>query len=241
MPGKSPPSDVEFGSFERSVLSERIVMRLMDMIRERKLRPGDRLPPERELAEMMGVSRPSLREALRALSIMNIIDNIQGSGTYVTALEPSRLVENLSFVISLDDSTFISALEARKVLEVGLAAMAAERITDEQLSELEQVLSRSEEVIQDAEAFLQCDMEIHRRIAEAAQNTILVIFMSSIQQVSLFSRRRTVELPEVARHTLGHHRELIAALKAHDPQAASQAMREHLDYVKNRLREASSQ
>jgi len=238
MPGKSPPSNAEFGSFERSVLSERIAMRLLAMIKERKLLPGDRLPPERELAETMGVSRPSLREALRALSIMNVIENIQGSGTYVTALEPSRLVENLSFILSLDDSTFISALEARKVLEVGLAAMAAERITDEQVHALEKLLARSEQAIQDPEAFMQCDVEIHQLITRAAQNSILEIFMNSMSQVNLFSRRRTVELPEVARQTLKHHRQLVQALKARDPKVASRAMREHLDYVEKSLREA---
>jgi len=84
---ESKNSDVNFGTLQRDVLSEKIVEKLLTLIREKQLRPGDRLPPERELATMMGVSRPSLREALRALSIMRVIENRQGSGTFVTSLK----------------------------------------------------------------------------------------------------------------------------------------------------------
>src|SRR5450759_795463 len=98
-------SDVQFGTFERNSLSEQIADRILQMIKDRQLHPGDMLPPERELAEMMGVSRASLREALRALSIMNIINNRQGSGTYITSLHPEHLVEQLEVVFALDDST----------------------------------------------------------------------------------------------------------------------------------------
>src|SRR5512146_521879 len=92
-----------FGPFEKDVLPKKIATRLLSLIKEKHLRPGDKLPPERELAVMMQVSRPSLREALRALSIINIIEIRQGDGTYVTSLEPELLIEPLDFVFSLDD------------------------------------------------------------------------------------------------------------------------------------------
>jgi GntR family transcriptional repressor for pyruvate dehydrogenase complex len=232
---KAPQSSVEFGTFERNVLSEQIAARLLEMIKDRKLRPGDRLPPERELAVMMQVSRPSLREALRALSVMGVIENRQGSGTYVTSLEPERLVENFNFILSLDLPTFIDVLEARKVIEVGLAAMAARKITDQQIQALEQCLEESERVLHDPEAFMACDLRIHQDIAEAAQNNILSTFMVSINQVNVYSRRRTVELPGVAQHSFEDHRRLVQALKSHNPEAASQAMLDHLNFVEQNL------
>lgn len=104
--------DISFGEMKRDILSEKIANRLLTLIKEKQLRPGDCLPPERELAQMMKVSRPSLREALRALQLMNIIKNRQGSGNYITALEPAKLVEHLDIVFALDNSTY-QDLQAR--------------------------------------------------------------------------------------------------------------------------------
>lgn len=232
---KADPSSVEFGTFERNVLSEQIASRLLALIKDRKLHPGDRLPPERELAVMMQVSRPSLREALRALSIMGVIENRQGSGTYVTSLEPERLVENFSFILSLDLPTFVDVLEARKVIEVGLASMAAGKITDPQIQALEEYLRRSESVLNDPEAFMECDLLIHRGVAEAAGNNVLSTFMASINLVTVYSRRRTVELPGVREQTQADHRRLVQALGRRDPEAAAQAMLDHLNFVERNL------
>lgn len=230
----------DFGTFEKDVLSERIVDRLMQMIRDKELRPGDRLPPERELAAMMGVSRPSLREALRALSIMKIIENRQGSGTYVTSLEPMRLVEHLDFIISLDDNTFLDLFQARKILEVGLVALAAQNITDEGLQGLEMCLERSEAILDDPAAFLQADLEMHQRIIDAADNNILALFMKSINDLNIASRKRTGEMRDVRLQTLQDHRMILAALRARNPQAASQAMREHLEHVEQKLKDMAA-
>ena len=124
-------ADVPYEELRKDVLSERIAHSLLNLIKEKQLRPGDRLPPERELAAMMKVSRPSLREALRALQIMNIIDNRQGSGTYITSLEPERLIEHLDIIFTLNDTTYSELFEARKILEAGVAGLAARDITDE--------------------------------------------------------------------------------------------------------------
>ena len=110
----------EFVAVDRKVLSKQIAEQLLEMLRERQLRPGDRLPPERELASMMQVSRPSLREALRALTIMNVLEVRQGAGTFVTSLETELLVEHLDFVVSLDDTSLIALFEARRIVELGI-------------------------------------------------------------------------------------------------------------------------
>jgi len=231
------PSDAEFGIFDRQILSEKIAARLLEMIQEKKLRPGDRLPPERELSLSMKVSRPSLREALRALSIMGIIRHQQGSGTYITSLEPSRLIEHLDILLSLDDSTFIDFYEARLIVEVSLAGMAAQKITAEEINYLKSCLIRSETSINDdIETFLECDLEIHQRIAEAARNKILAIFFKSINNLSLYSRKRTTEIPDVRQHTLIDHRKIIDAVSSHDVEGAREAMKQHINYIEARYK-----
>jgi GntR family transcriptional repressor for pyruvate dehydrogenase complex len=228
---------MSFGSIKKSAIAEEILARLLDLIKERELRPGDKLPPERELAAMMDVSRPSLREALRALSIMNIIEIRQGDGTYVTSLEPELLVEHLDFVFALDDSTFVQLFEARKILEVGIVALAAQRITAEQIAELEACLARSVENTDDPQAFLETDLELHNLITRAANNPILSRMMASISQLGLASRSRTTAIPGVVQKTVDDHRAIVAALKARDADAARQAMLDHLNNVEARLKQ----
>lgn len=227
---------MEFGVFKKKVLPEQISTRLLSLIKQRHLRPGDKLPPERELATIMEVSRPSLREALRALALMNVIEIRQGDGTYITSLEPSLLVEHLDFVFSLDDSTFLELLELRKILEVGTVALAAQRITDDEIAGLEACLEKSHESVEDYQAFLQADLELHKRITEAARNPILTRTMATVGQLGIASRRRTVEIPGVPEQVLVDHRAIVMALKARDPEVARQAMLQHLNNVEQYLR-----
>jgi GntR family transcriptional repressor for pyruvate dehydrogenase complex len=224
-----------FGTFKKSAISEDIIARLLTMIKEGQLQPGTKLPPERELAEAMQVSRPSLREALRALSIMNVIEIRQGDGTYITSLEPELLVEHLDFVFSLSDSTIIELFEARKIVEVGLAAMAAQRITDEEIATLEESLANSIENVQDHTLFLKADVELHETIVEAARNLFLKRFMGSIYNLGHASRARTVEIPGVVEQVVEDHRAIVNALKVRDPERARQAMLQHLNNVEARL------
>ncbi len=228
---------MSFGTFKKSAISEDITARLLTMIKEGELKPGAKLPPERELAEMMQVSRPSLREALRALSIMNIIEIRQGDGTYVTSLEPELLVEHLDFVFSLSDTTIVELFKARRIVEVGLAAMAAEQITDEEIAKLEDCLTHSIENVDNHAAFLQADVELHETIVDAAHNPFLKRFMASIYHLGRASRSRTVEIPGVVNQVVEDHRAIVAAMKARDPEKARQAMLQHLNNVETRLLE----
>jgi len=226
-----------FEALEKDVLPKKIVTRILNMIRDRQLSPGDKLPPERELAAMMQVSRPSLRTALRALSLMNIIEIRPGNGTYVTSLDPQSLIEPLEFVFSLDDSTFLELLEARKILEVGIVEAAARQITDAEIAELEDCLSKSAKLVDDHEAFLQIDRELHAKITQASRNPILTRFMQSISQLDLAGRRRTADIPGMTAQSLEDHRIIITALKARDPEAARQAMLEHLRHVEQKFKQ----
>ncbi len=228
---------MEFGKISKDAVPKEITSRLLDMIREKALRPGDQLPPERELAAMMGVSRPSLREALRALALMNVLDIRQGSGTYVSSLDTELLIEHLDFVYSLDDSTFLELFEARKVLEAGIVALAAQRITEKQLDALQEIVTRSTKNINDLEAFLQNDRELHESIMLVADNPILTRFMVSLSKLGVASRSRTVRIPGVAEQTIEDHQSIVAALRNRDPERAKTAMLVHLSNVERRLRE----
>ena len=227
-----------FSTIDQKPMSERIVERMLGLISERKLKPGDRLPPETELAAMLNVSRPSLREALRALSVMKVVEIRQGSGTYVTSLQPELLVEHLDFVFSLDVSTFLQLLQARSVIEPGISEIAASHITDEEIAGLEALVTQSEHSRDDPHAFMMADAELHRLIANASRNPILIRFMESIGRLGLASRRRTTPLPGVVDQVLDDHRTIIQALKTRDPLAAREAMRHHLETIQNRLERA---
>lgn len=227
--------ETPFGVFKKSSISEDIVDNLLMLIRERELRPGDKLPPERELAAMMQVSRPSLREALRALAIMNVIEIRQGDGTYVTSLEPKLLMSHLDFVFALTDTALLELFEARRILEPSLAALAAARITDADLAALGECVERSLALVDDPEAFAAADLELHERIAAVAGNSILERCMAGISQLGRVSRRRTVALPGVIPQSVQDHLAIVAAMRLRDPDAARQAMLDHLAHVEHEL------
>jgi GntR family transcriptional repressor for pyruvate dehydrogenase complex len=220
-----------FGTVTREAVPQQIVSRLLDLIQQRHLGPGDRLPAERELSATMGVSRSSLREALRALTVLGVTEMRHGTGTYVSSLEPDLLVRPLSFVLSLSDGGFDQLFEARRVVEPAIAALAAERIDDVTLDRLDALVTRADAVIESSDAFLVADVELHDVIREAAGNPILGRFMESIHALGLASRQTTGTRRAVRDQSVEDHRAIVAALRAHDPAAAADAMRDHLENV----------
>ena len=212
-------------------MPQQIVSRLLDLIQQRHLGPGDRLPAERELAATMGVSRSSLREALRALTVLGVTEMRHGTGTYVSSLEPDLLVRPLSFVLSLSDGGFDQLFEARNVVEPAIAALAARRIDDATLDRLDALAMRAGAVVESAEAFLIADVELHDAIREAASNAILGRFMESIQALGVASRQATGSRREVREQSVRDHEAIVAALRSRDPEAAGAAMHHHLDNV----------
>jgi GntR family transcriptional repressor for pyruvate dehydrogenase complex len=236
-PGTAAPA---YGVFARDMLPERIASRLLSLISERQLRPGDRLPAERELAAAMKVSRPSLREALRALAMVNIVEIRQGSGTYVSSLKPELLVEHLDFVFALDDSTFTELLEARQMLEPSIAAAAAQHATEEDLARLRACITRAAETVDDPDAFLEADLELHAAITAAAHNQIMGRFMASLTRLGMASRRRTVTLLGVREQSLHDHQALVDALLRRDSVTAAAIMHEHLAYILGMLAESTA-
>jgi len=222
---------IAFGTVPRDALPDQIASRLIALITERQLKAGDRLPPERELAAMMGVSRSSLREALRALAMLGVAEMRQGDGTYLTNLQPGSLMRSVGLVLAMSDSGLEELFEARKLVEPGLAKLAAERISDEDAAELAHCAAGTHDVLQDPEAFMWADIELHAKIARAACNAVLERLLESIAGMGIASRRRTGRLAPVREQSAHDHVEIAAAIAAHDGDAAFAAMLRHLENV----------
>lgn len=235
-------SPVVFEKFEKEILPNKIVNSLLTLIKEKQLQPGDKLPPERELAAMMNVGRPSLRSALRALAVMNIVEIHPGSGTYVSSLEPEKLVERLDFVFSLDDSSILQLLDARRTVELRTVALAATYITADEIAELKSFLAEMHGLAASKHSLAsmeleEIDREFHKLIAVASRNPILHRFVSVVNQMAAESRRRTFNIYGATEETLEDHQTIIDALEGHDPDLAQEAMLRHLANAEKHLRQ----
>ena len=209
------------------------VAHIQQLVQRGELRPGERLPPERELARELGVSRSTLREAIRALVVMNILVSRHGDGTYVSSLEPALLSAPFTFALDAQPSLHGSLFEARRVLETACARLAAERIRDDEIAELERLAATEGS---DPEELIDRDVELHTAIARATHNPILLALMGSIGTLGLESRRDTAVLPGQATRTRRDHRAIIEALRRHAPDDAAAAMDAHLTSVERAMK-----
>ena len=227
-----------FTVVSRSTLPEEVANRLLTLIREQELRPGAKLPAERNLARMMDVSRPVVREALRALALMRVVDIRQGDGSYITSLEPKQLIAHLDFVFAKDSVALVQLLEARRVVEAGNARLAACRVTETGLAALEELVASLASCIDDPGRFSELDIALHEAVCAAANNFLLSQFMNIVSTLGKVSRERTGGLRQVREAALQDHRRIVEALRARDPDAAERAMLSHLDHVEQGLKPA---
>jgi DNA-binding FadR family transcriptional regulator len=226
-----PISAPQFTTIQRSGVPDEAIGMVKGMILRGELQPGQKLPPERDLAAQLGVSRPSLREAIRALIALNILESRHGNGTFVTSLDPELLAEPIDFVLQVNESALDALFEARKVVEAGVAALAAERATDLELARLEEHARRGRAVVGDFDACLEYDVLFHDMIRETARSPILGSLVESIAALSVESRRQTGQSLAVRRKTMADHEAIVRAIKSRDPRAAYQAMIDHLSHV----------
>ncbi|MBX3015072.1 MAG: FadR family transcriptional regulator [Caldilineaceae bacterium] len=225
-----------FEAVEKDLLPHKIVNSLLALIQKKQLLPGERLPPERELAQMMNVSRPSLRAALQVLATMNVLEIHPGSGAYVSRLEPDRLVQHLDFIFALDDASIFQLFDARRTLELRTVALAAQCITAAELAALEGSLT-AWDVASNDDLREEADREFHKQIAAAAQNPILYRFVSIVTQLGKVSRCRSYGLPNAIDKTRQEHWGIVEALRARDEGRAQQAMLAHLQGAETYLRQ----
>jgi len=237
MKNKKQKRAIEFEQTSDDVAHQKIAVKIVSLIRERHLGPGDRLPPERELALMIGVSRPTLRESLKALSILNILEMRQGDGTYVSSLEIERLIEPFNYFLTMDYPSLAQLFEVRKVVEIAAIDLAARRATEEDINFLENCLKRAIDNKDNPEAFLQADIDLHEGVAAAAGNPLLSRFIISLRVVGKASREKTVKIPGVIEMTVNDHARIVETIKKRDSSAAKRAMNDHLEHIEKSIQQ----
>jgi GntR family transcriptional repressor for pyruvate dehydrogenase complex len=227
-------SDVEFQPLARRTYVAEAIRTIKDMILDGRLAPGQRLPPERSLSEALGVSRPTVREAIRSLQAMNILESRHGAGTFVASLSVDELLRPLQFVLALAEGGLDHLFEVRLLLEPGAAALAAQRASEEQIAALRDCAARAEaEAVEDAEAMLRLDTELHERIVEASANPLLQHLWAATSALGAESRAYTVRLPGVRPQTITEHHAIVDAIAAGDPAAAEAAMAAHIARIRD--------
>jgi GntR family transcriptional repressor for pyruvate dehydrogenase complex len=208
--------------------AEMVVDFVRGHIERGQLRPGDRLPAERDLAIRIGVSRPSVRAGLRSLAAMGAVQTRHGSGTYITEGPPMLDSKPLRLLAALHGFSADQMLEARRVLEMGIASLAAERATGDHLATMAGEVSGMFAAVDDPQEFLTHDIRFHRAVATAAGNPILASMAEMISTLYFDHRRRVPRTPEQLRETALVHRNIYQAMRAHDPERARQEMSRHL-------------
>lgn len=218
-------------------VTDKTIAKIRDLIASGQINPGDRLPPEQELALSLGISRSSLREAVKALSQAKVLDVRRGDGTFVTSLEPQLLLSGMSFVIDLmEDRTLSDIFEVRKLLEPAATALAALRITDDQLIELRSSLVSMREA-HDPEELVIRDIDFHARIAEATGNTSLCSILDAISTRAVRARIWRASMVGLKSMTLSQHELILKALTDRDPSFARAAATIHVSESERWLRE----
>ncbi|MCF0091779.1 FadR/GntR family transcriptional regulator [Micromonospora sp. MH99] len=220
-------------------LTDEAIGKIKSMITSGELGPGDRLPKEADLARRLGLSRNSLREAVKALSIIRVLDVRQGDGTYVTSLAPQLLLDTLGFVVDFHrDDTVLEFLEVRRILEPAATALAAQRMGAEDIAGLQAVLDNVGDT-SDVEVLVANDLEFHRRIAVGAGNAVLCSLLDGLSGPTTRARIwRGVTQEGAVTRTREQHQAIVDAITAGQPDLARSWATVHVAGVEEWLRRA---
>lgn len=218
---------------KRKELTEEVIDSLVELIRE--LEPGDRIPSEMELAEREGVARGTIREAIRALVSRNVLEIKRGKGTFVADFpgiseDPWGVGFSSNIIVAKDE-----VLELRTILEPNIAALAAERATDEDIAEIERLCDETEDKIRKDINHSKSDREFHMAISRATHNNILTIIVKQMFTITSFDyipEMHRDDMREMLDFTISIHRQVLDAITARDPGKASEAMARHLIRMK---------
>jgi GntR family transcriptional regulator, transcriptional repressor for pyruvate dehydrogenase complex len=223
-------------------VTDEAIDKIKAMIVSGDLRPGERLPVEDKLAARLGISRSSLREAVRALSLVHILDVRQGDGTYVTSLEPELLLDAVSFVVDFHrDDSVLHFLEVRRIVEPAVTASAAMFAAAEDIERLDSILSKVSPD-GDAQHFIELDREFHREIVAICRNPVLVSLLDSISGPTHRARIwRGVTESEAITRTLREHRGILDAITRHQPDVAAARAIAHIAGLEDWIRLAGVQ
>jgi DNA-binding FadR family transcriptional regulator len=214
---------------------EEIVRQIKTLVQEGRLKSGDKLPPERDLAERFKVSRTSVREALRALESMGLIEIRPGEGTFVREISVESLIAPLALVILTQREAVGELFEARRLLEPAIAGLAARRATKEEISEMERILEEQAKEVTAGRTGLAQDAAFHAAIASSAHNRAITRIVNALMDLLAQSREESLQIP--GRPTRSHqdHRRVLQAIQQRDAASAQRGMLDHLVAVEGLL------
>ncbi len=228
-------ADSAFGGvpLDRRPIAEQVANRIMGMIKSGNLKSGDRLPTEQQMTIAFAISRPPLREALKALTLMGVLESRQGGRYTVTDLTPSRLVAPFNAMLAVAEYDVHQQFEARSVVDLELIRLCARRAPVEQLNRIMKLAVDGRAFEGDPVAFRLLDIEFHQAINDGAANALLASLAQVLYDLGLDVRRTASELPGVINTSVAQHVVVAEALMARDEDAAAAAYRTHLEHVRD--------
>jgi GntR family transcriptional repressor for pyruvate dehydrogenase complex len=229
-----------FKSIKHTRISDEIANQIKTLISEGRLKPGDRLPPERELITEFGVSRPSLREALNSLVAMGFLE-IKGKRTFIKSVASESMQNPLSLIIKADTQKIFDLIEVRKALEAWAAFLAAQKATQEDIHRLENILEEMRNAFEQGRSWEKQDADFHLSIAQATHNTIQTHIMSTIYDLLRESMARVFKDRSRVKKLLDQHHRMFSAIKSHSPDKARERTLEHLTYVESEVKGSTGQ
>lgn len=214
---------------------EHVVDQIQKQIISKELGKGDKLPPERELTEQLGVSRASVREALRALEVTGLIESRQGEGNFISGSLENTLLEPLTAMFMLNNGKSSDILELRTILEVKAASLAAERITDEQVEHLKELLNELDDTKLESKK-AELDKKLHYYIAKITGNVLIINILHIIEtMMEIFvqaNRQKILENPRNSEKLFQNHRDICYAIFERDSKKAAEMMTSHMEMIK---------
>jgi GntR family transcriptional regulator, transcriptional repressor for pyruvate dehydrogenase complex len=233
--GANESNSLDLLQVRRANLSVQAAEQIQQFIIRGQLRPGDRLPPERELSEQLGVSRTVVREANKQLQERGLVKVLTGSGTYVSKVEPAAISQAISLFMWGHGHTFHDLLESRKMFEVEIAGLAAERATTEDIQQLEGALAQMAAALPRVhadsaglETFVQADWFFHQILAKASKNSLLPLLLTPITDLLLQFSRQASSLQGASENAIHFHNALLQAVRSRDSARCRAVMRDHL-------------
>lgn len=219
---------------KKELLSSAVIKEIQHLISTNEFEPGDKLPSQHELAARLGVSRTALREALKQLALMGVVNIEQGKGTFVSTSQPSALLKSLAPTILMDQATTLELLEARLYIESALAYLAAKYASKEEIEDLDYLLMGMKKDLKekDFEGFSEKDLEYHLVVAKASRNKVLARFMQTLRDIlHQFIRDASYAIPATLASSINYHTKILKAIKERDRDAAKKHMENHIMHI----------
>jgi len=223
---------MEFKEITPIRLYESVIEQIMDLIKNKELKPGDKLLPERELAEKLSISRGSLREAFRVLESRGLIKSKPGGGRFIREIRENGFTDTENIILSLKKSSILELLEAREIFEVKIAEVAAQRATTEDIELIEKALNRMNKEEIDNDKKTESDTEFHLAIARASRNFAFTNIIKLHLDLLKETREKTWEIPGRREEQQEEHQAIFQAIKEHNGKKANEAMLRHLRSIR---------